>query len=244
MFGGYSFPKRLGGGGTGIPHNTRKDIIRRSLLAQKGTGLYDTTQPSNVYLEAEAMARAIDGVWSASARLGNQWQPAKLTDMLTRWEAIFGLFPLTTDTLVARRAAVATAMARFSVQPNYQAVYDACRTALGSVFVGVVHTTTAAGANGPAVVYTPTGWGIGTSPDPAGLLTWYSNIAHVLIQVVQPSTMGNAEFYNTVGKLGPILDQALPAWCTWNYFSVIHTGGTVKGFFLDEKNLNIEVFAT
>lgn len=242
-FYGGPLPFRLGGGGTGVPRKDPRVLIRESLLAARGTGVYDTSQPSNVFLEDEAVARILASVASHNRRLANQWLPLRLTDFLTRWESILGLYPSPTASLVSRRQAVSSAMARFSVMPTYQAVFDACTNTLGPVFVGIVHTTTAAGANGPASVFTPSGWGIGTSPDPAGIETWYSTVAHILVQVTQPTTMSSATFYQTVGLLGPVLDPMLPAWCTWNWFRNTHGGGATKGFYLDERNLNEEVFA-
>lgn len=238
-FGGQNPGYERYGGGT--PNLKR---LVDSLNSQRGTA-YNTDQSSNVYAENMAYARAINHAWSDNNRLANQWDAQRMTDFLPRWEKIFGIVPDPLDSLQARRAVIANAFLRLGQQPGYQAVYDACLAAVGSdVFVGIVHTTSAAGVNGPAVVWTPDttpAWPVG-NVDPSHVLTWYSNIAHVLIQVQQPASMGDAEFSGRVGKLWPILDSFLPAWVTWDWFKVIHAGGTVKGFFLDEENLNVEVF--
>lgn len=224
--------------GGGTPNLKR---IVDSLNAQRGSA-YDTDQTSNIYAENMAFARAINCAWSDNARLANQWDANRMTDFLSRWEKIFGIYVLDGDSDVERRARIAVSFLRINQQPGYQAVYDIIYDLLGSdVFVGIVHTTSAAGVNGPAVVWTPAGHNVG-SHDPDGIVNWYSNIAHVLIQIQLPSYMPQYELDGKISKLGPVLDSFLPAWVTWDWFMNIHTSGTVKGFYLDETNLNVEVF--
>lgn len=242
-FGGLApSPERSGGGRTTVGR------VLDSLNAQMGTA-YDTTQPSNVYLKNMARARAIAECWSTNARLANQWDPLRMTDFVARWEKIYGLYPIPTDTMVDRRARIQAAVLRVAQFPAYQAVVDQLRLTLGTVFVGVVHTGTSA-AN-PTVV-----GGVVTSPSgPANVISpalgnttaasdWASTIAHIAVQVQQPVGMTDVDFYIACGKIFPILDSWLPAWVTFDWFRALHTNATVAGFWLDGDPVNAAVGAT
>lgn len=212
--------------------------ILDSLNQQRGTA-YDTSQASPVYAENLAFARAIAEVWANNERLANQWDPLRMTDFLPRWEAIYGLYPSPSDTLVDRRKRVAAAVARVAQFPTYQNVVDTLRAALGNVFVSITHTGT--GAANPTVV----AGGAVTSPSgPANVVwvglgnttstvDWYSNVAHVLVQVQQPAGMLDVDFYSAAGKIFPILDSLLPAWVTFDWYRVCHSNATATGFYLD-----------
>jgi len=216
--------ERYGGGGDGLT----LERVTKSLLAQKGTA-FDTATTSPVYVECHAYARAITDAWHTNERLANQWDPLRVTDFLERWEDIFALTPSPSDSLIARRARLATAVARIGKRCTYQAVYDALAAAMGSAFVNITHTDSAS-----ANVWTPTGWPMG-SHDSSGQVTWYSTVAFLAIRLQQVSGVTDEEFYELVGNIHPILDHMLPAWVTWGWYRYIHLGGTVHGFFLDEE---------
>ena len=224
-FGGMSpSPIRYGGG---IPSLQR---IIESLASQLGTA-YDTEDTDGiVYLELMAEARCIQAMWSQNARMANQWQAARMTDFLERWERIYKIPVFFSDTLVERRARVGVAQARVG-RSDGPAVYDVCSTILGTAFVAIVHTTSAA-----AVVWTPTGWPMGSH----GTTNWYSTVAHVAVKVTQPSSMSDAEFYDRTAALMVALDGVLPAWVTFDWY---REGGFGAGFYLDdEHNLDNEAF--
>ena len=243
-FGGLSpSPERSGGGRTVVGR------VLDSLNAQMGTA-YDTTQPSNVYLKNMGRARAIAECWSTNARLANQWDPTRMTDFVARWEKIYGLYPLPTDTMVDRRARIQAAVLRVAQFPSYQAVVDQLTLTLGVVFVSVTHTGTNA-ANptvGPGgVVTSPSGPAVVVSPalgNTTSSVDWASTVAHVAVQVKQPVGMLDVDFYVVCGKIFPILDSWLPAWVTFDWYRVLHTNATVTGFWLDGDPVNAAAGAT
>jgi hypothetical protein len=229
--GGLSpYPERSGGG--------RPQIGRLidSLVAQLGSA-YDGSSGTTVYAYAEAYARAISEVYSTNARLGHQWDPARMTDFLPRWEAILGLYPLTSDTLLARRNRVAAAMKRIGGLNTYEAMVDALTNALAPISFTVIH-----GSSATANVWTPAGWPMGNHPTTAAQPDFYSTVAQVTIVVSEPAGMTDADFYSRLGAIYTVLDPMLPAWVTWNWIRQdIHPG---SGFYLDEVDLDNEAFDT
>jgi hypothetical protein len=230
-FGGLApFPRRFGG----APR--RISTILKSLQKQLAPK-YDVFDTNGiVYVRLNALARVIAGGWSQNARLANQWDPARMTDFLERWEAIFGLSPATTDSMTVRRARVGAriALAGFG---TLAAVYTLCQMMLEDVFVSVVHTDVS-----QALVWTPAGWPMGNhasmpaNPGP----DWFSTISNLAILTQQPSTMDDAEYYAKRASVLPELDDILPAWVT---FDVVRDGAHGIGFYLDDDhNLDNERF--
>ncbi len=223
-FGGMSpFPLRYGGG---VPALQR---IIESLASQLGTA-YDSENVNGIiYIELMAEARCIAAVWSQNQRLANQWQAARMTDFLPRWEKIYRLPVFASDSLTTRRARVAVAQARVG-EADGPAIRDICMTIMGDAFVSLVHTDSSG-----AVVWTPATWPFGLH----GAFTWYSTVAHVSVKVAQPASMSDADFYDRAGALMVALDGVLPAWITFDWY---REGGFGAGFYLDELNLDNEAF--
>ncbi len=196
--------ERYGGGTPALK------LIVESLCAQRGT-LIDATQPSNVYLENLANARAIAECWSNNQRMANQWDPARMTEFIPRWEKILALHPADGETDTERRTRIAIQFARINQSGIYQVVYDALTVLLGDLFVEITTTPST-----QAVVWTPSGWSVGTT-DPTGVLNFYSTVAHIVIRVSQPLGMTDGKFYSTVATINPVLDNLLPAWVTWDW---------------------------
>lgn len=222
-YGGMSpSPERYGGG---VPRLQR---IYEALNAARGTALDTSSSSSVVAVENMAMARVLDAAWEANERLGNQWDPFRMTDTLPRWERIMGLVRYPTDTEVVRRARVAAVFARVGLIPTHQTIIDALTAALGSVFVAL-HTTALA----DAVIWWPGG---STNPD----APWYSTVAHLYIETQKTAGMTEADFYAAVGLIAPILDPFVPAWVTWDWY---RNGPSGLGFYLDDDhNLSNEAF--
>jgi hypothetical protein len=325
--GAASSPERYGGG----EGNSNAPLVQRiyeSLGAQMGNAYDQAWPPSTPFaMETFAIAKAIafDG-YGCNQRLQNNFRPDKctaVTGMLQRWERIFNVPPLPTDTEAVRRARVSAAWTRFTTSNSLQPIVDALAAALGPVFVQVNHQTTgnalsyvqgitavtAVGTTPPAVTvagspinpsqiqiavttggprgtalfkwstnnggsYVQTGQTtVATFPlllgafdtglvakFPPGTYTndnvytmqadptvpWLSTLAHIDVQVTQPSALygapnvPNALFYATVAQIGPILDQALPFWCTWSWY-MNNSSGTI-GFKFDEADYDVEAF--
>jgi len=142
--GGWSPSPERYGGGEGSSDEPLVQRIFESIAAQRGSA-YSTSPTSIVGIEMRAWARAIAfDAWGVNARLANQFIPSKLTaasGMLQRWERIFAVPPLPTDTEPVRRARVAAAWASTGQPNSVQPVISALQAALGPVYVGLVHQT-------------------------------------------------------------------------------------------------------
>jgi hypothetical protein len=74
------------------------------------------------------------------------------------------------------------------------------------------------------------------------LVPWFSDVAHISIQVQVPGGWTEAQFQAAVGKIFPVLDSIIPAWATWDWWRVdsVHN---VQGFWLDSPhNLDNDAF--
>ena len=219
--------ERYGGGAPGVKR------ILEALNAARGSA-YDTTSTSNVYAENLAIARAIAECWSTNARMANQWDANRVSDFISRWEAIYGIYPLSADTTADRRARIAVAAGRPGKQPNYQDTSDLLRAALGATFVQIIHTST---TDPHASIIWP---GAGNTTLAVG---WSSSVSFVAVLVKQPAGMNDGQFYETIGKMFPILDGVLPAWTTFDWLRRDVHGGNVAGFWLDDlPNIDNEGF--
>ena len=218
-------------GGGGTPSLQR---IVESLGSQLGTAYDITTTTGNVYLQLMAFGRALWGAWQDNERLANQWQSTRMGDLLPRWEAIYAVVPLPTDTLPIRQARIAILQARAGYA-NLQTLNDTLTTLLGAVYVATTN-----GNSATANVYTPSGWPMGAF-DATGKVDWYSTVAFIAIQVTRPANWTDGDFYAAVASIVPILDGILPAWVTADWFRADIHGSL--GFFLDEGgNLDNEAF--
>ncbi len=217
-FGGFHpFPKRFGGS------TRRLQRIVESLNSQRGTA-YDTTQSSYVYAENMAAGRAIDNAWSTNQRLGNQWQSARMTTLLPRWEKILQVYPLTSDTDTDRRVRVATKRARVGTMPTQGAMISELEAAVGDVFEAVEYIDV-----DDANIHVPDGtYPFGTV---AAGSPWSSTVAHILIRTSKPAAYTEGQYYEAVAPIHPIMDAIAPAWVTFDWYR-LEVGG-LAGFYLD-----------
>lgn len=216
----------------GQQRNRPHEVILSGLLEGEGSAQAQGTS-SYQYAEREAEARCINYLWGLAQRMANQLDPRRCSDFLPRWEAIYGITPLATDSLVSRRAKILAKQQAYMLPPTQQVVTDLMSSVLGSVFLSLVVTpsTSAIGActNGATI---PGGVTLNSG-------NWGSTIAHLLVLVQQPAAMPNNVFMATVGQIRPFLDDLLPAWVTLDWAI---DGAHGDGFYLDEPNLNRERF--
>lgn len=218
-FGGLNpFPHRFGGVDSPVP------AIVASLNDARGTA-YDTTQPSTVYAVDVALAFALAAVWSGNARVANQTDPSRVSDMLARWERCFGVTPATSDAPAARRARLLSRF-RALAGPTDASLNDTCARLLGELFVGIEYTP----ASGAVTHWSATG-------EPS---LWYSSVAHILVRVKRVDNTPESTFFRRVGQLAEAMQNILPAWVTWDW-AVFGDNGAA-GFFLDQRNLDQQAF--
>lgn len=214
-------PRRFGGQ-AGRP----VEIILDALLEGQGTALTDEVGSAQ-WAERLAEARCLAYLWDLNRRMANQWDPLRMSDFLPRWEKIYRIRPLSTDTLVDRRAKVLAKRQAYGQKPSQQVVRDLMAVVLGPVFVGLVVTpSTSAVGHVPGGATVPGGVTL-TDGDRS------SSIAHLDIEVTQPDGMTDSVFYETVGQIRGYLDDLMPSWVTFDWF---RDGTHGIGFFLDENN--------
>lgn len=209
--GGYAIgPFRTGGS-----QSSDTEVILNALNTVRGTA-YNADPGTIVWVENMAIARTLADAWGTARRFANQFIPAKMTVYLSRWEKIFGISPLQSETLTERRNTVAAKFEAFNVAPLTQNVKDFIDSIMSDVFIDLLHVPS----------QYSTGYVEGGTTISGGVTlldgSWSSNIAYVGVRLYQPLHMTDAQFYDTANKFRPHLDAFLPAWTTFNWgrFSV------------------------
>lgn len=243
-YGGFHpAPRRFGGN----RHSGKPlvEVIYESLNAQRGAAFNTDDGTSIAAIENKAYARAIayDG-WELNARLGHQWDPLRVTDMLPRWEGIFKIRPAPDASDNSRRAELSYRWSLFGAVSNHARLVTALSTKLGPYFYAVEYISLA-----NAVVHAPDGsypWGTVVAGVP-----WYSTVAHILVRLQKPAGATEAQFYDAAGLVPITLDPLVSSFCTFSWYRA-PTGGTpinvtggpsAGGFYLDQiANLDNNVF--
>jgi hypothetical protein len=210
-----------------------EEAILDGLIEGNGTGIASDVD-SFAWAKANAKARAIAYLTHLNRRAANQKDPLRMTDFLPRWERILGLRPAHGTDATTRRAAVKAKMELYGQPGTQQVVSDLLTIIMGDIFVGLVHTTSAS-----AMGYVPGGVIV-----PGGVTLasggWYSTIAHLAIETVQPANIDDAAYYEAIAGIAAFLDPLLPVWVTFDAFL---DGVNGAGFYLDEeKNLDNQRF--
>jgi len=241
-YGGYApFPKRFGGG------RPRLRLVHETLNAARGTAV-DASDPDNVaWVENMAYARAItfDG-YGLNERLGNQWNPDRMTDMLPRWEAIFGIRPAPDATAKSRRDVLRKRFRRFlDATALHTRIVQTLKAELGDVFVQIEYISYAnAVINVPDSSYP---WGTVNAAAP-----WSSTTAVMLVLCQKPAGYSEGDYYAALARATPALDAIMPAWMKFylyrgpqTYPAVNVSGGPSRGgfYFDDPGNMDNCVFS-
>ena len=232
-YGGYHpYPRRFGGGKPSL------QVIHDGLNAQRGDA-FNPVDGSVVSIENMAFARAIcfDG-WGTNARLANQWDPRTTTDMLRRWERIFGIRPDSAASESERRTELTRRWRRFGRVSNHAAMETELGSRLGSFFVAIEYISLA-----NAFVASPDNsypWGVVLTRGG----TWSSTVAHILVLLQKPPGSSEGEFYDAAAKVYPVLDALAPAWATFDWYRApdpslpisVLGGPSMGGFYLDQEH--------
>ena len=239
--GHFPYPRRFGGG------RPRLKIIHDALNAARGTALDASDSTSVAWVENMAHARAVcfDG-YGTNDRLALQWDPDRMTDMLSRWEQILKILPAPNASVPERREAVRARLRRFlDATALHSRILGILTRELGEYFVAVEYISAA-----NAVIHVPDAsypWGSVVSGAP-----WTSTVAHILVLLTQPGNASESAFYDAAAKVGPALDSILPAWVTFNWYRAptygapvnVSGGPSMGGVYLDNPaNLDNNVFS-
>lgn len=236
-FGAYHpFPKRRGGG------KPRLKVFHEALNAARGTAIDASDSTSVAWVENLAYSRAIvmDGI-GANEKLANQRDPDRMTDMIPRWEAIFGIRPSPTATDRDRRDAIRKRFQRFlSASSIHSKILNVLRNELGSFFVAIEYMS--------ASVVTPTvpdasyPWGVVSPGAP-----WSSGVAHILVLMTKPIGATEGDFYSAASKVLPAIDGILPSWVSVNWYrkpaigvAITVSGGPSQGGFYLDNPANLD----
>lgn len=241
MYGGYApYPRRFGGG------RPLLRILHDALASARGSALDATNSSTVAWVETMAHARAMcfDG-FGTSRRLAMQWDPARTTDMLGRWEKLFGITGAPGATDHERRQVLVQRWRRFlDASALHSRLVTRLVLAVGEIFTAIEYISYA-----NAVIHVPDlsyPWG-----DEAPGRPWYSTVAHVLVRLTKPAGYSEAAFYAAAAKIHPALDGILPSWCTADWYRAPSTGPAIEvsggpaagGFYLDDDhNLDNSVF--
>jgi len=173
---------------------------------------YDVAEDSPVYAEVYAHALAVSTVWALNQRLAGSLVPSRMLETLTTWEEACRLRPRRTDTVQARRRAVAARFLGLALN-TISAIYDVCAMLAGSAFLGLAQV-----AESDAIWYAP-----GINPGPPGF-EWTSNRATIAVRLARAGTP-DAVFFDLVTRLQDALTALVPAWMTFRI-------GTDEGGFI------------
>lgn len=217
MTGGYSIGPFRTGGSAGTDVQSLLDTLN----TVRGTAY--TAEPGTiVWVENMAIARTLADAWGTARRFANQFIPEKMTVFLERWENIFGITPLQSETLLERRLTVDAKFKAFNIAPFTQNVKDFINSIMSQVFIDLLHVPSALS----------TGYVTGGTTITGGVTLldgdWSSNIAYVGVRLYQPLYMEDAEFYDVANKFRPHLDAFLPAWTTFNWGRFSVADGTIS----------------
>jgi hypothetical protein len=212
-------------GRTGASSETILETVLTSLNDARGTA-YSKERGTVVWAENYALAKAIASVWEANRRLANQFDPARMSAFLPRWEKILGIVPAPSDSLKTRKDRVAFKLSLWSKEPTGTNLIELVKAKIGDLYVGITHILSTQNTGSiPGGLTSPGGV---TLPDGE----WGSDISYVGIRVWQPRTSADAklitdgEFYDRVKNYKPIYDDHAPAYVThnWHRFGYVLPG--------------------
>lgn len=185
----------------------------QALLDAYAPGWSDDESTQN-YAEVRALALLVAIVWAVDKRAEGIRIPSRMLETLPTWEQACGLRPGSSDTVQARRAAVAARLIGFAGNA-YSQIYDICAQIAGPQFIGLATVS-----GGAAISYVP-----GLNPGPPGF-EWCSARARIAVQLSR-TNLPDATWLDLVRRVRLELQILCPAWLT---FVVGSLDGNYVGF--------------
>lgn len=177
------------------------EIEHQALLDALAPG-WDTSSNTELYAETRAEALAVTLIWRVNRRVGNQWQPLRMMDMLEDFERATSTIVSDADTHGDRRMRLAGKL-RSVVNNAFTDLDDACRATLGPNFVALAATAPA-----DEITYWP-----GINPGPPGY-EWSTNRAVVAVHV-NKNGLDEDSFKRKRAALAEMLDHMRPSWLAY-----------------------------
>jgi len=215
----------------GSAASTDLQTVHDALADASGSALAKE-RASFEWVDTQATARVVLGMYNTAERLAHVNDPARMTDTLPRWEKILRLLP--TGNLTERRARVAASLSLLSAGTAFQALDDFLRDLLGEMYLGLefanpLTAKTRVPGGGTVPGGGPT-FSDGDLADPA-VSPYSSSLAHVVILLAKPDDMTNVLFYERASLIYGVVDNLVGAWMR---FSVVRDGPHGRGIFCDE----------
>lgn len=206
--------------------NSNRDdllLLLKSILNANGTALTQD-EGSNIWVLANAQARAIFHIWALNEKVKYEFDPNKMNDLLERWEKILGITPsknVSTDvhkdsnlpsveTIQYRRARIAAKFRAVSQMPNAQALEDIITAVFPNVSVTVSPTTPDVAVSSWPSGTTIVGGSAGTNA------AWKSTVSNVNITIGYPAGISDANYERMKKQIYSLLVTFLPAYTTIN----------------------------
>lgn len=196
VYGRNPYPRRYGGG------QRTFEIEHQAMLDRLAPG-WDVSEDAAIYAEVYAQALMVSVAWAINNRLRRALIPAgMLRTTVESWEGAMRLRPNSTDSLVARRNAIAARLLGIAGNTILDIEAAASRL-LGPRFVELRTI-----AEADTTTYWP-----GINPGPPGW-EWASNRCTFAI-VIAPVNDTDAERARVIGQLFVELESIAPAWMTF-----------------------------
>jgi hypothetical protein len=217
---------------TGKTKETVSDLVISDMIAELGSS-YSSDTTSTVMAEIIQYARAIEVLFRANNKLGNLYQPKRLTtEVIDRWSKALNIHHKYKASLEDKKAAISAKLAIVGTSATYQGVSDLLRTIAPNTFQSLTqtdwkhaHSSVAGGVDIPGGVYIPP-----TATD------YWSSVHHVAVKMAQPTWMPDPDFYNEANNVRNYLDDFLPCWSTFDWYRDVYP---YQGFTLaDEANMD------
>ena len=196
-------------------NSNRSDLlaIRDSILQGLGNQ-FTNIALSNVDIVCDALARAVYNVWQVYGNVSGQFDPNTMDTMLSRWETIMNLQPLSTDALDVRRARVALKFALINEIPTNANIVSLMSSTIPQIFKLLI-TIPEVSATGGGI---PSGinGGLETLISGAG---WYSTACSIYIDVHRPSNISQSAFWSQAFTIFPALNLFMPAFAGVDWFT-------------------------
>lgn len=213
-FGKNPFPRTFGGDVR--PQEAERVALSRAYERYK----FDTSEGSVAAAEAFAYGGAIGSIREYDERTFNNEIPARMTDMLARWEEVLRLRPGLDDLPVERRRIVEAKMRAIGRNCTRRDIEDVCVAVLGPAYVQINYVAPA-----DVIAWMPGGPTPTTAPGPPG--KEFASNRCTLAVVVDETRLGDLEFDRLTRTLIQILQALLPSWMTFR------VGTGTSGFIVD-----------
>lgn len=196
-------------------------VMLNVITSARGTA-YASDRGTVVWIENLAIAKTLADAWETARRFSLQFDPARMSIFVERWEKILSIIPNPGETMNERRRTIAEKFRLFINPALSQAVQDMLAKLIPDIFLNIIYSGTST-----ATSYVPGGV---TIPGGVTLLSgaWYSSIHNLAVRVYQPPSMTELDFYDQANKFRRAFDSYIPAYVTYSWGRFALGEGTIS----------------